>query len=242
MSVEHYYDRFSPVEARVEGGERQTAMPAPALKRCPYCGEEIRVEAGKCRFCNEWLPGAFRPDAASGEMRYSHAQPITKLVLLSILTFGLYQFYWFYRNWKTIKAQTGVPLSPGWRTVGLFVPIVSIFMVNDQFKLIHTVASASGLRPRFSPGWLTLGYLVLTALSRLPDPWEMVELLSFLPLIPVQRALNEYWATEQPGRAVRTRYSKGEIAVLIVGGFLMAVKVIGMLAGDDPVPARGLVV
>jgi hypothetical protein len=34
-----------------------------------------------------------------------------KLVLMSLCTFGLYEVYWFYKNWVCIKKRTGENLS-----------------------------------------------------------------------------------------------------------------------------------
>jgi hypothetical protein len=34
------------------------------MKRCAFCGEEIRDDAVKCRFCGEWVEG---PPTAAGD-------------------------------------------------------------------------------------------------------------------------------------------------------------------------------
>ncbi len=42
---------------------------------------------------------------------------ITKLIILSICTIGIYEVYWFYKNWEIIKQREYSKISPFWRAI-----------------------------------------------------------------------------------------------------------------------------
>jgi len=44
------------------------------------------------------------------------AVSLVKLVVLSLCTLGVYQWYWFYQNWRLIKDWERLHISPFWRT------------------------------------------------------------------------------------------------------------------------------
>lgn len=135
-----------------------------------------------------------------------------------------------------MKIHRNLNIRPGWRTVGLFVPIYNIVLIYRQFRDIRDFAKGAGCETYSSPGWLTVGYLFLSGLSfrlswKLPDPYY---LLSWIPdllvlgiLVIVQKTLNIYWEKEQIWLPERTQFSGIEIAVLIIGGVILILSFIG---------------
>jgi len=151
--------------------------------------------------------------------RCSDVQPLWHFVLLSITTFGLYYIYWFYRNWKYLKAYKGLDISPIKRTVGLFIPIYNFLIVYDQLYEIRDLARDGGVDKLYTPGWIFFGYLIFNAFGilPLPDPYWLLSFLSVVPLAIVQNTLNSYWITRQTGVPKKTAFHLlGEFIVAIV--------------------------
>ncbi|HSD59062.1 MAG TPA: hypothetical protein VLB04_12860 [Methanotrichaceae archaeon] len=119
-------------------------------------------------------------------------------------------------------------LSPGWRTVGLFVPFLGLLFIYEQFQDIKKFSEKAGAGTTFSPGSMLFAYMILNALWVLPDPYGIVYLLSVMPLVAVQSILNIYWEIEQPGLARRTFFSAWEIILLAIGGLLFILVIIGL--------------
>jgi hypothetical protein len=148
-----------------------------------------------------------------------HPMAVHKLVLMSICTFGIYELFWFYRNWSRVRERTGRALSPFWRSV--FAPLWGYSFFDE--------VEAQALAARIDPGWspLVLGllYFVLHALWRLPDPWWLVSFLSVLTLVPVQGTINELAAR----RGVRpdSSFQAKHVAVLVVGGICLLLALVG---------------
>jgi hypothetical protein len=74
------------------------------------------------------------------------------LFVASLFTVGLYDVYWFYKNWAAVRDATGQKLSPFWRTV------FTVFYAYPLFKIMNLQAKRYGFGSQ-SPGLLALGYI-----------------------------------------------------------------------------------
>jgi hypothetical protein len=104
----------------------------------------------------------------------------------------LFPLYWFFRQWEAERQATGEPLSPVWRS------LFSAFFAYSLFKRMAARLEVDGVGPTFSPGLLAIAFFVLSVTWRLPSPWWLVSLGSFIPVYPVQAAINRAARTADP--------------------------------------------
>ena len=114
---------------------------------------------------------------------YFFTTSTTKLVLMFICTFGLYGFYWFYKNWVIIKNRTGQAIMPFWRTVFL------IFWCYGFFRHIKNFGEKNNIVTISPVSFLTFIYVVTTLMAYLPGPFSLLGMLQFLVLIHLNNLL-----------------------------------------------------
>ncbi len=192
---------------------------------CTNCGTEIKENA---KFCTKCGKGLYKPTNPTPDLEYNYARPFIRVILLFILTFNLYFFYWYYRNWKDLKKHMDMDISPILRTIGLIVPLANIYLLYMQFRDIKEFAVESGVEA-YSPGIITVGVILISSVtSRLPDILLILGSLVLIPLLVVQRTLNNFWETEQPGIPMRNKFSGAEIVVMIIGVLFWILVIIAM--------------
>lgn len=151
-----------------------------------------------------------------------------KLVVMSLCTFGIYEIFWFYKNWELIKNRTGQHISPFWRAI--FGPFFCYWL----FGSVHESANSHSVRSNIRPGWFAIGYVALAGVSwRLPDPFWLIAFLSFLPLLLVQGVVSTINAKVAPVAELNEKFSWKNIIAIIVGGILLILTVLGTLVPEE---------
>ena len=138
-----------------------------------------------------------------------------KLALMSLTTFGLYELYWFYRNWRFIRWREKSHISPFWRA---FFGVLWTFSLGNRFRDDAKAQNISVTLPVVALGIL---YLILSLTSSLPDPYWLLSLLSFLPLLPFDYAARRLTGNGQLVEPTAGRYSGWNIAWLAIGSLFL---------------------
>jgi hypothetical protein len=153
------------------------------------------------------------------------AVSLVKLSVLSVLTCGVYQYYWLYQQWQAIKRRERADISPFWRT------FFSIVYLLPLLRSIRTAAARASVQARFSPALLFVAFNALSLLGLVPHAVWLVSLLSFVPLVVAQRAANAVNVQVAPAHERNARFSAGNVVAAVIGGLVNAVAIVGTLLG-----------
>jgi len=195
------------------------------MKKCSYCGKEYPDDASVCEIDGYPLQAV----VAAGPPPMSEGQPIffpvspLKLVVMSTVTLGIYELYWFYKNWKLIKQRTDSNIMPFWRA------FFGVLFCYSCFKEIKDVATPRGILFPSSPGLIATGWIILKLSLKLPDPYWFVCWLTPLLLVPIQNVINRLNAVVAPNHNPNSRFSGWNIAGTVIGGIVFVLIIIGSL-------------
>ena len=152
---------------------------------------------------------------------------LTKLTVMSVLTWGMYPLFWHYKNWQLVSVRTGGGryLQPLAQTFFVF------FLCYPLFKRIRRQAHELGVRP-FRALPLALAWILLSLAGNLPDWFSLLSLVSFAPLLRVQSAVNEINAIVEPECALNSRFSVWNFLACAVGSAALAVLLLDSFAPE----------
>ncbi len=148
---------------------------------------------------------------------------LQKFVILSFISFGVYPIWWMYKTWKFFKVKDNLDIMPVPRA------IFAIFFLNGLFEKIQGFAQSKGYTKSFSSIGCFLGVIALNVTGRLPEPYFLVSILSFLFFIPAVEALN-FGIRNSEGYEIRdTEYFNArQLILIILGGIFWALVLIGL--------------
>ena len=146
---------------------------------------------------------------------------LTKFVVMHFCTVGMYQLYWFYENWKLILEREQSDASPFWKTFFMFIYCYTFF------EKVRISAASLKVSHSISVQVLATGWILVSTLWLLPDPYGLIALLSIVFLIPVQQAANRVNELLVPEHDRNERFTALNMVAVVIGGLLLVSIVIG---------------
>lgn len=150
-----------------------------------------------------------------------------KFAILSFVSFGIYTIWWMYKTWKYFKEKDNLDIHPALRA------IFSVFFFHSLLEKIKTFALSHDIKDSYQSVLLFIVYLVLSFAGNLPDPYWLLSVLSFLPLMPAYSLFNKTILSSNEYNAIKqSGFNKRQWVILIVGLLWTVLIIVGMLTPE----------
>lgn len=146
-------------------------------------------------------------------------------IILSVVTMGIYQIWWLYKSWRFFKEKEDLDIYPAARA------IFSIFFIKQLFDKISDYATEKGLDVNYNSTNRLVAIVVLNITSRLPQPFWLISVFSFVPFIDVVKTFNYYFTQDFEGSDEDT--FSGKRILLIVLGLVLWCAILASLFVDE---------
>jgi hypothetical protein len=151
-----------------------------------------------------------------------------KVLILSLVSFGLYGIWWIYKSWRFFKEKDGLDIMPVARA------IFSIFFLYSLFENIQHYAKSHGYQKSYSSWALFAGQIIFSIASRLPEPYWLISIVSSFFLLAPANALNFAIANSEQYKATTISGFNGrQIAVLVIGGIFWILVLAGLFLAPE---------
>ena len=204
-----------------------------AEKVCARCGQVNQAHANFCSACGaqdfaeaqaEQLPDISPIQGAvsgSNALRLS----VTRLVVLSVVTSGVYVLYWLYLTWKQLQDETRDVHYPVWHASTFLIPVYGLFRLYKHVRVVQELALRAEVETSLSPGlavvlvalyWLvvmnstgvqSLGAFVILNIIRLA--------LITTVIVRAQVTLNRYWSSIKGEALENVPIGSGEVRFVL---------------------------
>lgn len=218
------------------GAELHPAGPAPAtaaeidrLAGAPYTPEADAATQRSAPMASDPAYAGPRDDA------FPYYIPPGRIVALTVLSSGLYIFYWMFATWRQYREHTGETAFPVMHALSLLVPIYQFFRLHAHMRVYQELMEQRGVPTTLSPARIVLIYfgVVMLGMVSFILPAEeplttsqqaayvainvgQVTLLSWI-LWHAQTNINRFWQHRLGIRLGWMPLSFAEIAVVAVG-------------------------
>jgi len=179
-------------------------------------------------------------------IKESRIQPVWHVIVLNVLTVGVYLLVWFYvtahhlaRRYDGVENPDTGPLKPAspeetnsleltkrippicW-AFGMPIPFINIILGIFFFKMFAELypdrTSFIHKQPMLMGSAITLAMIALMCLYRLPENYYLFYVTACIPVAVAQHWLNKYCQSIEPdGLIVRQSFATGELIMLILG-------------------------
>ena len=174
---------------------------------------------------------------------YGNRISAPRIFALSVVSFGLYLFYWVYRTWEQYRQHTGADVYPVWHALAMLVPIYGWFRFYAHCKAYRDLMEESRVAHDLRMAPILVILIICTAVwSPIPTVWlnfylgesdisvmidlilDVVSLVGMLVativVCRIQANFNRYWAAVDGELANRARLGRGAMVLAALGVIL----------------------